>query len=68
MEKTLMGEGFELSTQEAEVGDAGEVGDVVTLEVAIETGVDLVVGDHLVPRLATVWSLRTSHPRPPGRT
>ena len=64
MEKTLVGEGFGLSTQEA----AAEVGDVVTLEVVIATGVDLVVGDHLVPRLAIVWLLRTSLPRPPGRT
>ena len=53
-----------LSTQKA----AAEVGDVVTLEVVIATGVDLVVGDHLVPRLAIVWLLRTSLPRPPGRT
>ena len=64
MGKTLMGEGSVLSTQEAVV----EVGDAVTLEVVIATGVDLVVGDHLVPRLAIVWLLRTSHPRPPGRT
>ena len=59
-----MGEGFVLSTQKA----AAEVGDVVTLEVVIATGVDLVVGDLLVPRLAIAWSLRTSLPRPPGRT
>ena len=54
-----------LSTQEAA---AAEGVDVVTLEVEIATGVDLVGGDHLVPGLAIAWSSRTSRPRPPGRT
>ena len=65
MEKTLMEEESALSTQEAA---AAEVVDVVTLEVEIATGVDLVGGDHLAPGLAIAWSLRTSRPRPPGRT
>ena len=64
MGKTLMGEGSALSTQEA----VAEVGDAVTLEVVIATGVDLAAGDHLVPELVIVWWLRTSLPRPPGRS
>ena len=65
MEKTLMEEESASSTQEAA---AAEVVDVVTLEVEIATGVDLVGGDHLAPGLDIAWSLRTSRPRPPGRT
>jgi len=75
MEKTSMEEGSALSTQEAaaaEVVEVGTVVDVVTLEVATATGVvvvvDLVGGDLLAPEPGIAWSLRTSLPRPPGRT
>ena len=62
-EKTLMEEESVLSTQEAvEVAV-----DDVTSEVEIATGVGG-AGGRLVPRLAIAWSLRTSLPRPPGRT
>ena len=67
MEKTLMEEESALSTQEAVAAEVVVV-DVVTLEVEIATGVDLVGGDHLAPGLAIAWSSRTSRPRPPGRT
>lgn len=67
MVKILMEEESVLSTQEAAAAEVVVV-DVVTLEVEIATGVDLVGGDHLVPGLAiALWS-RTSRPRPPGRT
>ena len=56
------------STQEAAAAEVVVVVDVVTLEVEIATGVDLVAGDHLAPGLAIAWSSRTSRPRPPGRT
>ena len=67
MEKTLMEEESASSTQEAAAAEVVVV-DVVTLEVEIATGVALVAGDHLAPGLAIAWSLRTSRPRPPGRT
>ena len=66
MEKILMEEESASSTQEAAAAEV--VVDVVTLEVEIATGVDLVGGDHLAPGLAIAWSSRTSRPRPPGRT
>ena len=66
MEKTLMEEESALSTQEAAAAEV--VVDAVTSEVEIATGVALAGGDHLAPGLAIAWSLRTSRPRPPGRT